>query len=46
LYYFAVFGDKAFCVAIFKEADAGLPVVDVIRYYGVSSVRYYKWKTK
>jgi putative transposase len=33
-------------VAILKEADAGLPVWDVIRKRGISSASYYKWKAK
>jgi putative transposase len=33
-------------VAIMKEADAGLPVGDVIRKHGISSASYYKWKAK
>ena len=33
-------------VAILKEADAGLPVGEVIREHGISSARYYKWKAK
>jgi putative transposase len=32
--------------AILKEADAGLPVGDVIRKHGISSAGYYKWKAK
>jgi putative transposase len=33
-------------VAVLKEADAGIPVCDVIRKHGNSSASYYKWKTK
>ena len=33
-------------VAILKEADAGLPVGEVIRKHGISSASYYKWKAK
>jgi len=33
-------------VAILKEADAGIPVGDVIRKHGISSASYYKWKAK
>jgi putative transposase len=33
-------------VAILKEADAGLPVGDLIRKYGISSASYDKWKAK
>ena len=53
----AVLNDRRFCikkalftesqiVAILKEADAGLPVGDVIRKHGISSASYYKWKAK
>ena len=31
---------------ILKEADAGLPVQDLCRKYGISNVTYYKWKNK
>ena len=33
-------------VSILKEADAGHPVIEVWRYYGISSATYYKWKIK
>jgi len=33
-------------VAILKEADAGIPVGNVIRKHGISSASYYKWKAK
>jgi putative transposase len=33
-------------VAILKEADAGLPVGDVLRKQGISSASYYKWRAK
>ena len=33
-------------VAILKEADAGLPVGEVIRRHGISPASYYKWKSK
>jgi putative transposase len=33
-------------VAILKEADAGLPVGEVIRKHGISSASYCKWKGK
>ena len=33
-------------VGILKEADAGLPVGDVIRRHGISTTTYYKWKSK
>ena len=33
-------------VAILKEADAGRPVNEIWRQYGISSATYYKWKSK
>lgn len=33
-------------VSILKEADAGLPVIEVCRKNGISSPTYYKWKAK
>lgn len=33
-------------VAILKEAEAGPPVVDVIRKHEISSASHYKWKAK
>ena len=33
-------------VALLKEADAGIPVGEVIRQHGISSASYYKWKSK
>jgi len=33
-------------VTILKEAEAGLPVKEVCRKYGISSPTYYKWKAK
>ena len=33
-------------VGILKEADAGLPVGDVIRRLGISTTTYYKWRSK
>jgi len=33
-------------VGILREADAGLPVGDVIRRHGISTTTYYKWKSK
>ena len=33
-------------VAIFREADAGLPVGEVIRKRGISPASYYKWKSR
>ena len=31
-------------VAMLKEADAGRPVNEIWRSYGISSATYYKWK--
>ncbi len=33
-------------VGILKEADAGVPVNEIWRKYGISSATYYKWKAK
>ena len=33
-------------VALLKEADAGRPVNEIWRKYGISSATYYKWKAK
>jgi putative transposase len=33
-------------VSILKEADAGRPVNELWRHYGISSATYYKWKAK
>ena len=33
-------------VSILKEADAGRPVNEIWRKYGISSATYYKWKAK
>src|ERR671918_73673 len=33
-------------VSILKEADAGRPVNEIWRHYGISSATYYKWKAK
>ena len=33
-------------VSILKEADAGRPVNEVWKTYGISSATYYKWKAK
>lgn len=33
-------------VQLLKEADAGVPVNEVWRKYGISSATYYKWKAK
>ncbi len=33
-------------VSILKEADAGRPVNEIWRSYGISSATYYKWKAK
>ena len=33
-------------VSILKDADAGRPVNEIWRHYGISSATYYKWKAK
>ena len=33
-------------VSILKEADAGRPINEIWRKYGISSATYYKWKAK
>ena len=33
-------------VSILKEADAGRPVNEIWRTYGISLATYYKWKVK
>lgn len=33
-------------VGILKEADAGMPVKEICRKYGISDATYYKWKSK
>jgi putative transposase len=33
-------------VSILKEAEAGLPIVEVCRKYGVSQGTYFRWKSK
>jgi putative transposase len=33
-------------VAILQEAEAGVPVADLLRKHGISRATYFKWKTK
>ena len=33
-------------VSMLKEAEAGLPVKEICRKYGISSASYYNWKSK
>lgn len=33
-------------INILREVDAGTPLADVCRKYGVSTASYYKWKAK
>jgi putative transposase len=33
-------------IGFLKEADAGLPVVELCRQHGFSDASYYKWKAK
>jgi len=33
-------------VAILKEGDAGVPVAEILRKYGISRPTYFNWKSK
>ena len=33
-------------VAILKEGEAGLPVADLLRRYGISRATYFNWRSK
>ena len=33
-------------VGILKEAEAGVPVADLLRRYGVSKATFFKWRSK
>ena len=33
-------------VTILQEAEAGVPVADLLRKHGISRATYFKWKTK
>ena len=33
-------------IKILKEAETGLPILDLCRKYGISKSSYYKWKSK
>lgn len=33
-------------IGILKEAEAGLPIVELCRKYGISDATYYNWKAK
>jgi len=33
-------------IAILKESEAGLPVQELLRKYGISEQTYYRWKSK
>lgn len=33
-------------VAILREGEAGLPVAQILRKYGISQATYYNWKAK
>ena len=33
-------------VGILKEAEAGVPVADLLRQYGVSKATFFKWRSK
>ena len=33
-------------IGVLKEAEAGLPVQELVRKYGVTEQTYYRWKSK
>ena len=33
-------------ITIFKQAEAGVPVPELCRKHGISSARFYKWRSK
>lgn len=33
-------------MSILKQAEAGIPIPDVLREYGISSATFYKWRSK
>ena len=33
-------------IGILKEAEAGLPIIELCRKYGISDATYYNWKAK
>lgn len=33
-------------VSVLKEADAGIPIQDLLRKHNISAGTYYKWKSK
>jgi putative transposase len=33
-------------IRVLKEADAGLPIKELVRKYGVTEQTYYRWKSK
>jgi putative transposase len=33
-------------IGVLKEAEAGMPIVEVCRKYGISDATYYNWKAK
>lgn len=33
-------------IAILKEAEAGLPIPDLLRKHGIAQQTYYRWKSK
>jgi putative transposase len=38
--------DETQIVGILKEAEAGVPVADLLRKYGVSKATFFKWRSK
>lgn len=33
-------------IGVLKEAEAGIPITELCRKYGISDATYYNWKTK
>ena len=33
-------------LAVLKEAEAGLPIADLVRKHGISKATYFKWRSK
>lgn len=33
-------------LSVLKEGEAGTPVADILRKYGISQATYYKWKSR
>ena len=38
--------NKSHIVGILKEAEAGIPIADLLRRHGVSKATFFKWRSK